>query len=697
MKNSALAFQDEEQKAIYLKSMAEHCVNNFNNLKGKLRPTVDRMDKYSAELDGDFSHRVSGRSTDLDVGGAINDKVFDRSNFSLSVTRGQVRYIVSKTFDEMFGSRPFLAVKPIGLGDKDKARDLQKFCEHKFNDPDANLEPAIKDATLSAWGMGYGILKTSYLRKIEEYDTVIDVLLDDDGQPIVGKSGRPITTNSQNYFDDKQDGYIFEDDPLQRSIKKPNFSNITDSDFSVKYNGPELACVSYKDFVADPDAARLEDCDFVAHHQAWTVGELKNEFGLGMIDPDNYDRILNSAGFNKTPSVVDAEDPFSDGNTNHSSWGKRKNANFINCAECYFNYERPGETDDDGNYTPGNVVKMYALVALETSEIIWADYLGNITPEAQLPFTVITCDKKRNSWIGAGFLQRFDQEQQFIDECFNQIKIRNDYAANPIVVIDRKAFQDGETGKAFQWGPGLHKELKGNAVASEAIQVMTLPNLENETRSMMDTVIQMITMDSGVSGAAQGDFGALPQMNTATGVKQVLGHGSILNKMSIREVQRGVETAIQNLTKLMIHSMDPVETIRFFEGDNEVEAIIDRDDFYQLDLDVRLTLTKFHQDEEESRLMRVMLTVERYLALPVYSMERARPLFVDQLKILGVEDADEVLPFAQEVAMAMTPPETQPTDQDINQVEPELPVNEAEVAEDEAVELIDESNTDNTI
>lgn len=144
----------------------------------------------------------------------------------------------------------------------------------------------------------------------------------------------------------------------------------------------------------------------------------------------------------------------------------------------------------------------------------------------------------------------------------------------------------------------------------------------------------------------------------------------------------------------MIHSMDPVETIRFFEGDNEVEAIIDRDDFYQLDLDVRLTLTKFHQDEEESRLMRVMLTVERYLALPVYSMERARPLFVDQLKILGVEDADEVLPFAQEVAMAMAPPEAQPTDQEIDQVEPDLPVNEAEVAEDEAVELIEETDTD---
>ena len=87
MKASALAFSDDNQKAIYLKSMAEHCVNNFNNLKGKLKPTVDRMDKYSAELDGDFSHRVSGKATDLDVRDAINDKVFERSNFSLSVTR----------------------------------------------------------------------------------------------------------------------------------------------------------------------------------------------------------------------------------------------------------------------------------------------------------------------------------------------------------------------------------------------------------------------------------------------------------------------------------------------------------------------------------------------------------------------------------------------------------------------------------
>lgn len=695
MKASALAFSNDQQKALYLKKMAEHCVTQFNNLKGKLKPTIDRMNKYSSELDGDFTHRVSGKAADLDSRGAINDKVFSRSNFSLSVTRGQVRYIVSKTFDEMFGSRPWLAVKAVGLGDTEKSRDLQKFCEHKFNHTKANVESAIKDACLSAWGMGYGVLKTSYLRHIEEFDTVIDVLIDEDNNPIIGKSGRPLTSSSENYFDDKNDGYVFTDDPQQRSFKKPQFSEITNADYAVKYNGPELACVSYKDFIADPDAAKLEDSDFVAHHQAWTVGELKNEFGLGMIDPDRYEQMLDSAGHNKVPSVAD-DDPYNDTGAS-KNWGKRENANYLNVAECYFNYERPGETDDEGNVTPGRVVKMFALVALDTQEVIWADYLGNITPQADLPFTIVTCDKQRNSWLGSGFLQRFDQEQQFIDECFNQIKIRNDYAANPIVVIDRKAFQDGETGKAFQWGPGLHKELKGNAVASEAIQVMSLPQMENETKSMMETVIQMITMDSGVSGAAQGDMGALPQMNTATGVKQVLGHGSILNKMSIREVQRGVEKAIQNLTKLMLHSMDPVETIKFFEGENEIEAIIDKDDYVQLDLDVRLTLTKFHQDEEESRLMRVMMTVERYLALPVFAMERARPLFVDQLRILGIEDADEKLPYAQEVAMAMAPPESQPTDEELEANSPELPVNEAEEADDEAVELINETTTDENI
>ena len=184
MKASALAFSNDQQKALYLKKMAEHCVSQFNSLKGKLKPTIERMDKYSSELDGDFRHRVTGKATDIDIRGAINEQVFDRSNFSLSVTRGQVRYIVSKTFDEMFGSRPWLAVKAVGLGDMEKSRDLQKFCEHKFNHTKANVEPAIKDACLSAWGMGYGVLKTSYIRQIEEFDTVIDVLLDDQNNPI---------------------------------------------------------------------------------------------------------------------------------------------------------------------------------------------------------------------------------------------------------------------------------------------------------------------------------------------------------------------------------------------------------------------------------------------------------------------------------------------------------------------------------
>ena len=95
--------------------------------------------------------------------------------------------------------------------------------------------------------------------------------------------------------------------------------------------------------------------------------------------------------------------------------------------------------------------------------------------------------------------------------------------------------------------------------------------------------------------------------------------------------------------------------------------------------------------------MRVMMTVERYLALPVYAMERARQLFVDQLRILGVEDAEEKLPLAQEVAMAMAPPEEDPTQEELNEAEPELPVNEEEELDDEAVDLIDETTTDEII
>ena len=206
----------------------------------------------------------------------------------------------------------------------------------------------------------------------------------------------------------------------------------------------------------------------------------------------------------------------------------------------------------------------------------------------------------------------------------------------------------------------------------------------------------MITMDSGVSGAAQGDMGALPQMNTATGVKQVLGHGSILNKMSIREVQRGVEIAIEKLTKMMLNMMDPIETIVFFEGDNEIEAIIDRDDFRQLDLDVKLTLTKFHQDEEESRLMRVMLTIERYLALPPFAMEKTRQIYVDQLKILGIENAEDRLPLPQDM-MPQAPVATDPSQADIDELTPQEPVNEEEQVDDEAVQLIEETTTDENI
>ena len=92
--------------------------------------------------------------------------------------------------------------------------------------------------------------------------------------------------------------------------------------------------------------------------------------------------------------------------------------------------------------------------------------------------------------------------------------------------------------------------------------------------------------------------------------------------------------------------------------------------------------------------MRVMMTVERYLALPIYAMERARPLFIDQLRILGIEDAEQKLPEAQEVAMAMAPPETEPTEAELNEAQPPLPINEEEQLDDEAVQMIEETEAE---
>ena len=136
--------------------------------------------------------------------------------------------------------------------------------------------------------------------------------------------------------------------------------------------------------------------------------------------------------------------------------------------------------------------------------------------------------------------------------------------------------------------------------------------------------------------------------------------------------------------------------IVFFEGDNEIEAIIDRDDFRQLDLDVKLTLTKFHQDEEESRLMRVMLTIERYLALPPFAMEKTRQIYVDQLKILGIENAEDRLPLPQDM-MPQAPVAPDPSQSDIDELTPQEPVNEEEQVDDEAVQLIEETTTDENI
>lgn len=94
--------------------------------------------------------------------------------------------------------------------------------------------------------------------------------------------------------------------------------------------------------------------------------------------------------------------------------------------------------------------------------------------------------------------------------------------------------------------------------------------------------------------------------------------------------------------------------------------------------------------------MRVMLTIERYLALPPFAMEKTRQIYVDQLKILGIENAEDRLPLPQDM-MPQAPVATDPSQADIDELTPQEPVNEEEQVDDEAVQLIEETTTDENI
>lgn len=275
--------------------------------------------------------------------------------------------------------------------------------------------------------------------------------------------------------------------------------------------------------------------------------------------------------------------------------------------------------------------------------IVWADYLANISPGAELPVHVAVWEAVPHKLYGRGFFAKYAYVQTGCDELWNQVQFRNAMHANPITAIRTGNLERDEDDGDLVLRPGLAITPKGSNKLGDCIEFAQLPDLDDRSMELFQVGMQLAQLRSGISSASQGDLSALPENNTATGIRSLMSRAAVLLKKPVRRMRRCKGRAFSYAVRLFYANFDREEAFVWGEGRNAELVRMTPEKIANLDLDVRMLLT---QEQNQTKLEGAQVAsglIGQWLQVPEAEKAAVRPLFLQAIKALEFDQADEIV------------------------------------------------------
>ncbi len=287
--------------------------------------------------------------------------------------------------------------------------------------------------------------------------------------------------------------------------------------------------------------------------------------------------------------------------------------------------------------------RIKAVIAVGIKEIVAMDYMANETPKGQHPFFVVRGYKEKNRWYGRGYYETYAKAQEYIDRNLCRIEYRNRFHSNPAKFFDPSQLIEDEEMQDLELRPDQTLRLKPNAKKEDCLSFVEFPDLDERTWDLMQFMIQIVQVRSGVTSAAQGEVSSLPSTATATGIESILQSASTLARLPLNCLKTDIEKALLYAVKLVYSNMDRDEIYTYFEGQKARAATLEAARVKDLDMNVRLMLTRFHQREMVETGEKAAGIMGTYAALPELEKQSQRPIYVQIIKGLGFDQADTVV------------------------------------------------------
>lgn len=658
------------------------------------------LTKWAKRSASDFSDR---RSSDPTQTGSIND----RKNESVQMVRNVRRFILARAWKDLYGSKPWFAAKPRGPHDPATASQIQDHAGEKLEI--ARWEEVSRGVIGTALDLGWCPVKTTWRTEEEAHETMEVVLCDKKGKPVESAYAEYIYPDDPTTVDEQQDlegadasgmeattapapivtevapdeaepvdnpaedaaePVATPETPLEAYPTGPTFLHAPDIELPNPQNGyqwKEVAVTNtvtiydgldfkechWRDVAWDVLAAEcdLTHCDQISHTRDMTLEQIRADY-----DPDGDNQyvqdILEKLKSGDTCAKAEEGKPKPERNEVAENKTDPENPT-IKVTEIYRRHKI---------LPKGPESRIFLCVAEEFRLPIWADYLASITPNAQCPIHLVPINRVSGRAYGIGLYEVYEMASEIVDKLTNSILLRNEYAANPIKLIDKQALQsiEGYTpGQTVKIGPDNWLVVNGKTVAlRDLIHVLALPDVDERTWELMEMFRQLIQVESGVTNASQGELTDLPSNNTATGVNSLLESSSVLHQYTLAELKSGLTPPLQLAVELIYFKQTADDTYDHQGGG--VLSLGQAQHLRQFSMNVEILLSRAKRQELREAAVAAIPLADAYytmlmqnpnMAMPAMEMwaTKTRPLRVQALRGLDIDDADTAFPTPEEL------------------------------------------------
>jgi hypothetical protein len=623
---TALAAELDEIQAAWL---LDHACEQWQLLHRSTSDWREDMNRWEQMAGEDYTSRIG--QTDPNKPDARPD-IFSYQNDTLGMAAGFWDFFNAQARNDIFGTEPWLSAAAEGRADGKLAELITRHSQWKLHR--SNLEEVAKDAiNVAGWG-GTAFVKARWHREPEtfrKFDIVAHATAD--GKPIVHPQ-------SGDYIREKAELEALELDGADVFWK-----GMTVEETVIVYDNTLNTLLHHSDVAFDPTAPALDllhtDC-----FARFRMGILDAAALYGLEEEQMHDLKMCLAGADEQAGPrVDAT---------HGIFEFEDNP-VVSLVEGFIRCD-PFQT--------GKPIRLHVIFSPTLRILFNVDYLANVTPEGMLPVFPVRIHKQAGKILGMGWFEKYENANNAVDRQYNAVTKKNAESSSVIAGLQADALANKAQAKNFVMDPTKPLLLaSGVKSVTEALTFTAIPDVNSRSVDLMNQMLQMNQMRSGITSAAQGELSGVPSTNTATGVRDLQSRGAILLKSQIDEATADVQRLVEFNVLLIYANQDADETFAWGEGDSTELLTVEAATVKGLRMNVTLTLVQAQNAQKLQNAEAAIRLFMEWIKVPEAEKPAARPAFVQALAALGFRNAEDIIRQAvvdPAGVLALLPPDLAP-------------------------------------